>query len=1552
MSSRTLPPFTISLHHLFLTALSLTVVAVAATAAASPSATVLVASPNSPAPAEVVTLTATVSISPASVLMGFVDFFDNTVPLGTASLLNSGGLNTATLRTNSLGLGGHSLTAKYRGTPYGAVASLASTSDAVPMTIAGVALPSGTQLQYVPNPTNPNAFDLTATVSSALPPGPSGSVSFTDTTTGHVLGTATLQPSSRVYLLTPSPDVNIPSDASVSTALVAGDLNNDGALDFVLVNALSQTMTAYLGDPAHPGTFTAQPSRAIPILATPSLTLGDLNGDGYLDVILSTQTVDYTYFADPAHPGTYVVGDTLATLDTIFHTDSVVVADVNLDGILDLVVGTVQWGVFIYLGDPSHPGHFLPPSEINVPTSPNGVKVADFNLDGLPDILGEGDPWLNDPQHPGQFLAPTRLYGTYLNTIMTPDLNGDGVPDYLRVAGGIGWGPFLQVGIGDPLTPEIVYNFTNYTVPYVSDFNQLRLVDLNRDGLPDIVFPVNGQIFFGDPANPGKFLPAISPLCLDANNCALGTGVAIGDFNGDGLPDFLQVAGDHVNLVFSGFAFKSQGVLRNITLEQAGSNTLTANYGGDSLNAASAAAGLTAIQPLQTTVVLAAMNSQNYVAGHGAIQLTATVTQGGSSVPTGRVEFRDGKFSLGSAGVSSGVAAFSTATLGPGTHSLTAVYGGALRSAQPYGPGVSAPVSVSVGPDPSAFAVVGAEGSEDFPPSYFISDVTGFGNSLPTGNVTVIDRVSGKPLSTTSLANASSSSFGSPLQYEIDPTRGRPVLFDINGDGVLDFIAAGAASSIEVLLGDNTHPGHFRSDARSYGANAPGNGVAIADFNGDGLPDIATLISGAPMSIGLFFNDPLHQGSFLIGGNIPLFQNADQIAEDILEADVNGDGLPDLIAVGSQSIMVLLNDPTQPGAFLAQSPISFQANIYDVHVADLNQDGMPDIVFSSANPPGPAITILYGDTQHPGQFTSTQTLPVTQEQNLNISVADFNGDGFPDLAYLLNRQMYLMLSDVTHPGRLGPSVTIALAYIPSPVFASVGDFNHDGLADLIFYGPQWSVPTLDSRYALGVTEMLSDPVHPGQFLPPVTLTLPNLELLPFLAADLNGDGLLDFVADLGHGARVFLQGHAADIDIPLSLDFSGAQSQQSLTFQYSGDVTYPPSNTAVVAFYANCYLLGSNQPNISLTPDATRVIAAQDCGQTASSDESWLTLVDNRLTAGLPFGNTTFIASANITGSTRSAHISFDGKPIATVTQAFTIPQFADVPQSAGYFDAANLMFEAGVTAGCASGSDSATRLFCPDSSVTRQEMAAFIVRAVTGTTTPAIYNPVPYFTDVPKTNPFFPHIQKLVELGITVGCGNQQYCPTAAIPRWQMAIFMVRARLESHGAVFPTSTTPYFADVPTTVEGNATTFPYIQRAYEEHLTIGCGTNPLIYCPDQLVTRGQMASFIMRGLFNETTILGPSDPQLSGASPNTIAATAGTQIRVTITGANTTFGALDTLTVPSGMLNVSNVVVNSATSISATLTTNGATSAGPQSLVVSSGGRRLTLPLAIKVGTY
>ena len=432
-----------------------------------------------------------------------------------------------------------------------------------------------------------------------------------------------------------------------------------------------------------------------------------------------------------------------------------------------------------------------------------------------------------------------------------------------------------------------------------------------------------------------------------------------------------------------------------------------------------------------------------------------------------------------------------------------------------------------------------------------------------------------------------------------------------------------------------------------------------------------------------------------------------------------------------------------------------------------------------------------------------------------------------------------------------------------------------------------------------------------------------------------------------------------------------AEVTSSLTGTGNGSVTVSiPQNTGVnnltygvaiggvtsnisVPGSVSCTVSFPNGTSINLPADALPysfpvTTNPNGCGYNSSSDQpSWLALTSS------PAGTVNYTVTLNNTGFDRVGHLTVGGTQI-TVTQAFTSAEFNDVFPGDGFFDAVNLMYEKGVTVGCVGGSTPQTRSYCPNASVTRAQMAAFIVRPVTGTLTPALYNPTPFFSDVPTTDAYFPFVQKMMELGITSGCATGPpalYCPDNSIPRWQMAVFMVRARLSLNGAAFSFNPTPYFADAPVSGDGGSS-FPFIQRSYEEHITAGCGTNPLIYCPEALVTRGQMAAFIMRALFNETSILGPTAPMLTGVSPNAMASTLGTQLTVTITGANTNFQTGDTVTVPSGMLNVTNIIVNSPTSITATLTAKANTVAGPQALVVTSGGQNLVLPLAIKVGTY
>jgi hypothetical protein len=151
------------------------------------------------------------------------------------------------------------------------------------------------------------------------------------------------------------------------------------------------------------------------------------------------------------------------------------------------------------------------------------------------------------------------------------------------------------------------------------------------------------------------------------------------------------------------------------------------------------------------------------------------------------------------------------------------------------------------------------------------------------------------------------------------------------------------------------------------------------------------------------------------------------------------------------------------------------------------------------------------------------------------------------------------------------------------------------------------------------------------------------------------------------------------------------------------------------------------------------------------------------------------------------------------------------------------------ITTGCG-GSN-----YCPGGNVTRAEMAAFIIRALYGET--FTFSAIPHFSDVPDTHWAFKYIQRMFEDGITTGCGGGNYCPGGNVTRAEMAAFIIRAL---YGETFSFLTTPHFSDVP----GGHWAFRYIQRMFEESITTGCTSST--YCPNNNVTRAQMAAFLTR----------------------------------------------------------------------------------------------------------
>ncbi len=242
---------------------------------------------------------------------------------------------------------------------------------------------------------------------------------------------------------------------------------------------------------------------------------------------------------------------------------------------------------------------------------------------------------------------------------------------------------------------------------------------------------------------------------------------------------------------------------------------------------------------------------------------------------------------------------------------------------------------------------------------------------------------------------------------------------DLDGDGKPDLVAADFA--VDVFLQDPATPGHFLAPS---GLNAGGaNWVAIGDLNHDGLPDIVvTDASGVK-----FFQhaaDP-HSATFL--APVTVFTQTPNMAFSganyVAIADVNGDGFADLVITdpgpygpSPPTVNVLLQDAAAPGTFLAAAsyPVPMGRVAQAITVADVNGDGLPDIVYGDSK----GVSVLLQNAATPGTFAaaSTYAAPLGAYQ---VGMADVDGDGLVDIV-ITNSTMLTLSGGVqaTRPGVL------------------------------------------------------------------------------------------------------------------------------------------------------------------------------------------------------------------------------------------------------------------------------------------------------------------------------------------------------------------------------------------------------------------------------------------------------------------------------------------------------------------------------------------------------
>jgi hypothetical protein len=214
----------------------------------------------------------------------------------------------------------------------------------------------------------------------------------------------------------------------------------------------------------------------------------------------------------------------------------------------------------------------------------------------------------------------------------------------------------------------------------------------------------------------------------------------------------------------------------------------------------------------------------------------------------------------------------------------------------------------------------------------------------------------------------------------------------------------------------------------------------------------------------------------------------------------------------------------------------------------------------------------------------------------------------------------------------------------------------------------------------------------------------------------------------------------------------------------------------------------------------------------------------------------TITVQPNISTDRREGQVTIKvpGQPVFNhVIDVYQGKNFTDVSSPATY-EAASKMNAVQITAGCAAGS------YCPANNISREELAIFLSRAALGgnEVPPAVNRQT--FADVPIGWWSHTFVEDIYARGFTTGCATNplRFCPSNPVSRAELAAFALRVL----------SITPLPPSGPTYSDSqNHWAYAFIEEATRQGLMGGCAT-PGAFCPDNPVTRGEVAETLIRVL--------------------------------------------------------------------------------------------------------
>ncbi|MGI4875566.1 MAG: FG-GAP-like repeat-containing protein [Janthinobacterium lividum] len=899
----------------------------------------------------------------------------------------------------------------------------------------------------------------------------------------------------------------VPTVGTNPQSLTLGDIDGDGDLDLVTANSNNPgTVSVRFNDGA--GTFTAPASGAeVAVGSNPqNALLGDVDGDGDLDLLAVNQTSGTVSVRLNDGTGLFAAPAIGAEVTVSTAAQGLALGDVDGDGDLDLVATSYVTAGVVSLRLNDGAGLFTAPAanaDTSVGNGPRNVVLADVDADGDLDMLAVNRNGNN---------VSVRLNngsGTFTALPANSDPAAAGLPYALALGDVDGDGDLDLVAANGNTPGTVSVRLNQPPVPVISSFSlasgvagtSVKLTGTSLTGTNKVT--VNGvsvtptsvtatDLFFVVPAgaSPTQSITVTSP-------------------NGTSLPStaftvLLRIAGTSpVANVRNATPLTNSAV--SVTFSEPVTAASTAPTATSGLKVYSAQAGgrkagtLTLSGNTASFAATASTPRTDFKPGEVvSVSVPATVlSAGGLSVPK-----RVLQFTTATGGPGKGLFSASATSPSAGTYAQSVALGdvdgdGDLDMATTNQDDGTVSVRLNggdaTGTNTGSFTAGSTVTVGSNPRSVVLADIDGDGDldllAANNGGNTVSVRV-----------NNGSGAFSGSVNQVVGSNPYAVALADVDGDGDLDLLTTSYGSSqVSILLngGDATgsNSGAFSNGSTISVDSAP-TGLAMGDVDGDGDLDLVVVCTASSASTGSGSVNVRLNGGDATGSNTGVFSNGSAFASiapyplTVALGDVDGDGDLDLLTagysgtVGTSLANVRLNGGNATAGTLNAGTFSNGSNVgvdsapYAVALADVDGDGDLDLLASSSNGSTVSVRLNGGDATgtSPGTFSNGSDVSVGSNPQ-GLGLGDVDGDGDLDL----------LATIPTHSGANPVSVRLNQAPPPTivsftPVSGIVGSTfsltgtNLLGATKVTFAGTSGNVAT---SFTVASSTSLTNIVVPG-----------------------------------------------------------------------------------------------------------------------------------------------------------------------------------------------------------------------------------------------------------------------------------------------------------------------------------------------------------------------------------------------------------------------------------------------------------------------------------------